>query len=122
MVTMYGMNEKVGNVSFNDPQQEYGFIKPYSDKTAEMIDEEVRKLINTCYTRTKDLLIDKRQELEVIAQELLKKEIIFQNDLEMLIGKRPFDHKTSYQEYMDKEIQVSENVEATAAGTEDKTA
>lgn len=122
MVTLYGMNQKVGNVSFNDPQQEYGFIKPYSDKTAEIIDEEVRKLIDACYTRTKDLLLEKRQDLEVIAQELLKKEIIFQNDLEMLIGKRPFDHKTSYQEYMDKEIQVSENTEAAPAVTEDKTA
>ncbi|MDX5319808.1 MAG: AAA family ATPase, partial [Bacteroidota bacterium] len=102
MVTMYGMNSKIGNVSFNDPQNEYGFGKPYSEHTAELIDEEVRKLIASAYERTKNLLKERRKELEVIAQELLKKEIIFQTDLETLIGKRPFDHKTNYQEYMDK--------------------
>ncbi|TNE81676.1 MAG: ATP-dependent zinc metalloprotease FtsH [Bacteroidetes bacterium] len=101
MVTMYGMNEKVGNVSFNDPQNEYGFSKPYSDATAELIDQEVRNLIKQCMDRTKQLLVDHREHLEIIAQELLKKEIIFQSDLENLIGKRPFDHKTSYQEFMD---------------------
>ncbi len=101
MVTLYGMNEKVGNVSFNDPQGEYGFGKPYSDKTAELIDIEVRILIANAYERTKQLLQDKRGELETIAKELLAKEIIFQTDLERLIGKRPFDSKTSYEEYMD---------------------
>ena len=65
MVTLYGMNEKVGNVSFNDPQGEYGFGKPYSDKTAELIDIEVRILIANAYERTKQLLQDKRGELEI---------------------------------------------------------
>ncbi len=102
MVTMYGMNERIGNVSFNDPQNEYGFGKPYSEHTSELIDEEVRKLIAKAYERTKALLIEKRDGLEIIAKELLKKEIIFQSDLEQLIGKRPFEHKTHYQEYMDK--------------------
>lgn len=104
MVTMYGMNTRVGNVSFYDPQNEFGFTKPYSEKTAEMIDEEVRKLISEAYDRTKDLLNDHREQLETIAKELLSKEIIFQTDLERLIGKRPFDSKTSYEEYMDTEI------------------
>ncbi len=103
MVTLYGMNSKIGNISFNDQQNEYGFGKPYSEHTAELIDEEVRKLIASAFERTKALLIEHRNQLEVIAQELLKKEIIFQSDLEKLIGKRPFEHKTSYQEYMDKE-------------------
>ncbi|MBI1223061.1 MAG: ATP-dependent zinc metalloprotease FtsH [Bacteroidetes bacterium] len=102
MVTMYGMNAKIGNVSFNDPQNEYGFGKPYSEHTSELIDEEVRKLIASAFERTKALLVERRKELEIIAKELLKKEIIFQTDLETLIGKRPFDHKTNYQEYMDE--------------------
>lgn len=104
MVTMYGMNERIGNVSFNDPQNEYGFGKPYSEHTSELIDEEVRKLIAKAYERTKALLIEKRSSLEIIAKELLKKEIIFQSDLEGLIGKRPFDQKTNYQEYMDTHV------------------
>jgi AFG3 family protein len=101
MVTMYGMNDKVGNISFNDPQNEYGFNKPYSDQTAELIDQEVRALIAELYDRTRKLLLERRNELEIIAKELLAKEIIFQTDLERLIGKRPFDHKTNYEEYMD---------------------
>lgn len=93
MITIYGMNEKVGNVSFNDPQNEYGFTKPYSDQTALIIDEEVRKLINDAYEKTVALIQEKRAEVEVIAKELLKKEILFRADLERLIGKRPFEDK-----------------------------
>jgi AFG3 family protein len=93
MVTIYGMNTKVGNLSFYDPQNEYGFQKPYSEETAKMIDQEVRELIERAYERTKSLLVSKRNELEVLAQELLKKEILFQQDLERLIGRRPFEIK-----------------------------
>lgn len=119
MVTIYGMNEKVGNVSFNDPNNEFGFGKPYSEHTAELIDEEVRKLIASAYERTKGLLIEKRESLEIIAKELLKKEIIFQSDLEKLIGKRPFDQKTNYQEYMDKvEVEAEDKVEVKPADAE----
>lgn len=100
MVTMYGMNKNVGNVSFNDPQGEYGFGKPYSDKTAEMIDIEVRALINEVYEQTKALLVQHREGLEKIAQALLQKEIIFQSDLEDLLGKRPFDTRTTYDEFV----------------------
>ena len=91
IVGIYGMNDKVGNISFHDPQQgEYSFTKPYSEATAQTIDEEVRKLIKDAYESTKALLHTKKEELEVVAQELLTKEIIFQKDLERLIGKRPF--------------------------------
>ncbi|MFT4522408.1 MAG: AFG3 family protein [Bacteroidia bacterium] len=100
MITMYGMNDKIGNVSFNDPQNEYGFLKPYSEKTAEIIDDEVRKLISTSYERTKALIRDKKSQLEIVALELLEKEIIFQADLERLIGKRPFDEKTTYDDFV----------------------
>jgi cell division protease FtsH len=77
MITIYGMNEKVGNVSFYDPQQEYSFQKPYSEETAKMIDEEVRSLIGLAFIRTKELLSSKREQLEKLAQELLRNEILF---------------------------------------------
>jgi AFG3 family protein len=100
MVTIYGMNEKLGNLSYYDSKQsEYSFNKPYSEATSETIDEEVRKIISGAYERSKALLKEKRKELEILAQELLKKEIIFQSDLETLIGKRPFDKQTTYQEF-----------------------
>jgi len=102
MVTLYGMNEKVGNVSFNDDNSEYSFGKPYSEKTAELIDDEVRKIIQNAYERTKGLLLSKKEELSKLAQELLNKEILFQSDLESIIGKRPFDSKTNYESYMEK--------------------
>ncbi len=94
MVTIYGMNAKVGNVSFYDAQNEYGFTKPYSDKTAEMIDIEVRQLIDGCYVQTKELLLSKKDKLEELSKILLKREILFQHDLEGILGKRPFDVKT----------------------------
>mgnify|MGYP001291999247 FL=1 len=93
MVTVYGMNERIGNVSFYDPQQDTTFTKPYSDDTATAIDEEVRKLIDKAYKRTLDLLTERRGELEKIARALLEKEILFKSDLEELIGKRTFDEE-----------------------------
>ncbi len=100
MVTIYGMNPKVGNVSFNDTQGEYQFNKPYSEKTSELIDEEVRNLINRVYDMTKQLLNEKREGLEKLANKLLEKEILFQSDLEEILGKRPFDHRTTYDEFV----------------------
>ncbi|MFM2224637.1 MAG: ATP-dependent zinc metalloprotease FtsH [Bacteroidota bacterium] len=94
MVTHYGMNSRVGNVSFYDPNNEYGFQKPYSEHTAQMIDEEVRKMIDEAFQTTVKLLTEKREQLELIAQELLSKEVLFQADLERLIGKRPYDIKS----------------------------
>ena len=93
MVTVYGMNDKVGNVSFYDPQQENAFTKPYSDDTAKMIDFEVRHLIDEAYAKTKQLLSAKRAEVEILANALLEKEVLFQSDVEALIGKRPFEEK-----------------------------
>jgi len=93
MVTVYGMNEKVGNVSFYDPQQENAFTKPYSDDTAKLIDFEVRHLIDAAYERTKKLLTDKKEEVEKLANALLEKEVLFQSDVEALIGKRPYEEK-----------------------------
>lgn len=93
MVSIYGMNAKVGNVSFHDPHNEYGFTKPYSDKTAEMIDVEVRNMIDECYVQTKTLLTAKKAMLESLAKLLLEKEILFPHDLEEILGPRPFDAK-----------------------------
>ncbi len=93
MVTVYGMNDKVGNISFYDPSQENYFTKPYSEETGKMIDEEVRKLIDSAYEKTKALLIEKRSEVEKLAKELLVKEVLFKSDVEALIGKRPYEEK-----------------------------
>lgn len=108
MVTVYGMNSKVGNVSFYDANQEYGFTKPYSDKTAEMIDIEVRSLIDECYVATKALLISKRDKLEELAKILLKREILLQHDIEEVLGKRPFD-KQEEPPTNTPEIQISDD-------------
>ncbi|MFT3978836.1 MAG: ATP-dependent zinc metalloprotease FtsH [Ferruginibacter sp.] len=93
MVTTYGMNDKVGNISFYDPNQENYFTKPYSEETGKMIDEEVRKLIDDAYEKTKALLTEKKWAVEKLAKELLVKEVLFKSDVETLIGKRPFEEK-----------------------------
>jgi cell division protease FtsH len=93
MVTVYGMNDKVGNISFYDPHQDQTFTKPYSDETAELIDAEVRKLIDIAYERTKALLREKRSDVEKLAEALLEREVLFQSDVETLIGPRPYEEK-----------------------------
>ena len=93
MVTVYGMSDKIGNISYYDPSQENMFTKPYSEETGKIIDQEVRKLIDEAYIRTKALLTEKKGDVELLARELLDKEVLFQSDVETLIGKRPFDQK-----------------------------
>ncbi|MCB0495043.1 MAG: ATP-dependent zinc metalloprotease FtsH [Cyclobacteriaceae bacterium] len=103
MVSIYGMNDKIGNISFyNSKQSEYNFNKPYSEATAKVIDEEAKAIVTKAYERTKELLEHKRKELEILAKELLKREIIYQTDLEKLIGKRPFKHQTTYEAFISK--------------------
>lgn len=97
-IAYYGMNEKVGNVSFYDMVNNSAFSKPYSDETAKMIDEEARKLIDEQYVRAQGLLREKRNLLDILANELLTKEVIFKDDLERLLGKRPFDKQESPEE------------------------
>ena len=100
-----GMNKNIGNISFYDSKQsDYNFTKPYSDSTAEKIDSEVKRIVDSAYERTKKLLLDKRDQLEKIANKLLEKEILFQNDLETLIGKRPFENKQIVQEENKDEV------------------
>jgi cell division protease FtsH len=98
MVTVYGMNDKLGNISFYDPSQENTFTKPYSEETGKIIDEEVRKIINNAYNRTKALLTEKKAEVEKLAKALLDKEVLHQSDVEALIGKRPFEDKKPLEE------------------------
>lgn len=107
IVSVYGMNEKMGHISFYDSKADgYKMTKPYSEATAEMIDQEVSKLIQSAYTRTLDLLKEHQDHLEILAKELLEKEILFQADLEKLIGKRPFEKETTYQAFTNKKDKV----------------
>jgi cell division protease FtsH len=89
MVSVFGMSDEVGQVSFYG-MQDQSFTKPYSDDTATRIDDEVRKLVQGQYERAQNLLRKHRNELEIIARELLDKEVIVKSDVERLIGKRPF--------------------------------
>ena len=96
MVTIYGLNDKIGNVSFYDSsgQQEYSFGKPYSEHTAEIIDNEVKKLIENAYIRTKTLLTGHKEKLHLLASRLLEKEVIYKEDLEEVFGKRKWEDKS----------------------------
>ncbi|MCL4132424.1 UNVERIFIED_CONTAM: hypothetical protein GTU68_037300 [Idotea baltica] len=94
MVAVFGLNEKIGNVSFYGMQQDQ-FNKPYSDDTAHMIDDEVRKLLESQYERAKELLVERRPELEKLAKELLDKEVLHKSDIERLIGPRPYNTSES---------------------------
>jgi cell division protease FtsH len=89
MITVFGMNEKVGQVSFYGLSNET-YQKPYSEDTSKVIDEEVRSLVNSQYERAKKLLQDRKHELEVIAKALLEKEVLLKSDVERLIGPRPY--------------------------------
>ncbi|MFM7902314.1 MAG: hypothetical protein ACKPAD_10060, partial [Bacteroidota bacterium] len=95
MVSIFGLNEKIGNISYYDSsgQQDYNFSKPYSEKTAQTIDEEVSKLVDACYIRTKEILAANKGKLEQLASHLLDKEVIFKEDLEQIFGKRPFEEE-----------------------------
>jgi AFG3 family protein len=94
MVTIYGMNDKIGNISFYDPQSEGSFTKPYSDETGKIIDSEVRLIVDKAYARAKALLANKKSEVEIIANQLLQKEVLYKDDLSRLIGERPFAEYT----------------------------
>jgi len=89
MVAVYGMNDTVGNVSFYGMSQDQ-FNKPYSDDTATKIDDEVRKIAEAQYARAQELLKKHRSELDILAQELLTKEVLLKSDVERLIGPRPY--------------------------------
>ena len=91
MVTIYGLDEKIGNVSYYDSQnQGYGFTKPYSEETAKIIDQEIKKIIDGQYERAKSILKKHEDKLHQLSNKLLETEVIFKEDLETIFGKRPF--------------------------------
>ncbi len=96
MVTVYGLNDKIGNVTYYDSsgQSEYGFTKPYSEVTAQIIDKEISDLIEGQYQRAITILKENKDKLTKLAERLLEKEVIFKDDLEEIFGKRPFEKET----------------------------
>ena len=99
MVVYFGLNKEIGNISFYDSsgQSEFAFQKPYSEKTAEVIDREVKKIIDSEYDKAKEIILNNREKVELLAQQLLEKEVIFREDLEHIFGKRPFETETEKQ-------------------------
>ena len=91
MVSIYGLNKRVGNISFYDSQGRDAFTKPYSDETAKIIDEEVSKLVESQYQRALKILTENKDKLELLAEKLLIDEVIFKENLEEIFGKRPWD-------------------------------
>ena len=108
MVTIYGLNDKIGNLTYYDSAQaDYSFTKPYSEKTAHLIDEEISKIIEEQYQRAIDILTENKDKLTTLANLLLEREVIFREDLENIFGKRKFkDPHDIIEEEEDKSSEV----------------
>ncbi len=113
MVTVYGLNDKIGNVTYYDSsgQSEYGFTKPYSEVTAQTIDKEISDLIEGQYQRAITILKENKDKLTKLAERLLEKEVIFKDDLEEIFGKRPFEKETQSEESQEETEVTPENKE-----------
>merc|ERR1712211_119910 len=111
-ITKYGMNEKVGNVSFQEPQPgEMVFDKPFSEATAQLVDEEAKKLIGSAMDRTLALLTKHKDDVERVALRLLEKEVLNRDDMIELLGPRPFAEKSTYEEFVEGTGSSEENTE-----------
>jgi AFG3 family protein len=97
MVTQWGMSEKVGPLYFQNDENK--IHKPFSESTGQIIDAEVKRIIEEAYKQCKDLLIEKRKEVGLIAEELLKKEVLVRDDMVRLLGPRPFDDREDFAKY-----------------------
>jgi len=118
MVSIYGLNEKIGNVSYYN--MDNGFNKPFSDKTAALIDEEIKNLTDQQYQRAIKILTENKDKLELLANKLLEKEVIFKEDLELIFGKRPFDEAVVIEEKKSEPIAVeSESVDTEPIESEE---
>ena len=121
MVTIYGLNEKIGNLTYYDSsgQNEYGFTKPYSEETARKIDEEISRIVEAQYERAIDVLKKNKDKLIELAERLLDKEVIFKEDLEKIFGKRPFEKFDKLGQEKTLEVADGDDEEAAdAAGSE----
>lgn len=102
MVMRFGMSDKVGMVNYADTQSQDNLTKPFSDETNDVIDQEIRRIVQGCYDRCKQLLSEKSDAVELVAQELLKKEFITREDMIRLLGKRPFpENNDAFDKYLD---------------------
>ncbi|MCW8941489.1 MAG: peptidase M41, partial [Flavobacteriales bacterium] len=122
MISIYGLSEKLGNISYYDStgQSDYSFSKPYSEKTAQLIDEEVSKLIEESYARTVKILTENKDKLTQLAEILLEKEVIFRDDLEAIFGKSSFEEELKEEKKSSKKKQqeeVKENKEEIVSET-----
>ena len=113
MVTIYGLSDKIGNLTYYDSsgQSEYGFTKPYSEQTAELIDKEISDIIEEQYQRALKLLEENKDKLTELAEELLDKEVIFKDNLETIFGKRNFGKTKVEEEEQKEEAESSETIE-----------
>jgi len=120
MVTIYGLNEKVGNISYYDSQGRESFHKPYSEDTARIIDLEVSKLIEEQYQRAIQILSDHKEQLTQLAEKLLSAEVIFKEDLEIIFGKRPWDREHVQEDLQKVEIPEELKQEREHANQDEK--
>ena len=120
MVTYFGMSDKVGNLSFYDStgQSEFGFTKPYSEKTSELIDAEAKQIVEECYERAKDVLKNNMEGLTQLANKLLEEEVIFSDDLVKIFGKRIADIIREAQEKEEAEKKAKTEAENASKAAE----
>jgi AFG3 family protein len=129
MVTVYGLNEEVGNITYYDSSGNDSFVKPYSDDTAKKIDEEISKMIEAQYLRAIELLDKNKEKLTILAELLLEKEVIFKDDLLKIFGERPFEEVDTEvkaakiieekEEEEEEEEEEGEDISAVAKNTEE---